>query len=221
MDGLHRILRQMPPENQHPMALDRPLVRAAIALALFAAIGVAFLAVRAARGDDKIAAPTLNGARTPAGTPSPEAGLGPLDGRAPIIGQPAPDFILRDVEGATVKLSDLRGRVVWVNFWATWCVPCKKELPVLQKLADEKKDAGLVVLAINWQESADDARAYFASRGLTLPVLLDRGGVYDQYKLQGLPDSFFIDRDGVIATLQYGEVSEKKARERLATAGLP
>lgn len=211
----------MPPDTQQPLLLDRTLVRVAIALALFAVMGVAVLVVRAARGDDQISAPTLSGAPTSAATTELESGLGALDGRAPIIGQAAPDFMLRDADGATVRLSDLRGKVVWVNFWATWCAPCKKELPVMQTLYDEKKDAGLVVLAINWQESAEDARAYFASRGLTLPLLLDRGGVYDQYRLQGLPDSFFVDREGVIATLQYGEVSEKKARERLATAGLP
>ncbi len=196
------------------------MMRAAIALALFAVLGGVFLAVRASRGNSG-GGPTLSGAPTPAETPFPEEGVGPLDDQVPLRGEPAPDFVLRDSDGNLVKLSDFRGSVVLVNFWATWCTPCKKELPEFQKLYAEKKDEGLVVLAINWQESRATARAFFDGRGLTMPLLLDSGGVYDQYKLRGLPASFFVDRQGRIATLHFGELSEAKARERLADAGLP
>jgi thiol-disulfide isomerase/thioredoxin len=121
-----------------------------------------------------------------------------------------------------VRLSDLRGKVVWVNFWATWCVPCKQELPDIQAVYDEKKAQGLEVLEVNTQESPDLALPYFEERSLTVPLLLDtRGGVYEQYKLTGLPDSFFIDRDGKVAALYFGQLSPQKMRERLATAGLP
>jgi thiol-disulfide isomerase/thioredoxin len=199
------------------LSLESPLVRGAIAAVMLAAIAAAFLLLR--DSDDGASAPTLSGAPSPGATAIPEAGIGPRDDNPPIVGQPAPDFTLRDLDGEAVTLSDLRGRVVLVNFWATWCRPCKKELPVIQKVADEYP-ADLVVLAVNWQEDAGDARAYFEDNGLRLRVLLDGGGVYDQYRLRGLPDSFFIARDGTLAAYQFGELSEKKLRERLAQAGL-
>jgi thiol-disulfide isomerase/thioredoxin len=121
-----------------------------------------------------------------------------------------------------VKLSDLRGSVVWINFWATWCRPCKQELPDIQKLYREKRDQGLEVLAINYQDPAEDAIAYFRDNDLQIPMLLDpNGSVYDQYRLQGLPDSFFVDREGNVAALHYGYMTEEKMRQRLEQAGLP
>ena len=198
------------------LSLESPIVRGAIALVMLAAIGGAFVLLR---DDDGEAGPTLEGAPSPRATATADVDVGPHDDSAPIVGNAAPDFTLRDVDGAAVTLSELRGKVVLVNFWATWCRPCKKELPVLQRLSDEYPD-DLVVLAVNWQEDADDARGYFEANDLTMRVLLDRGGVYDQYRLQGLPDSFFVGRDGVLRAYQFGELSERKARERLAQAGL-
>jgi thiol-disulfide isomerase/thioredoxin len=202
---------------RQPLSLNSPLVRGAIAAVMLAIIGGAFLLFR--DGDNGGAAPTLSGAPSPGATAAPETGIGPLDHDPPIVGRPAPDFALRDLDGAVVTLSELRGKVVFVNFWATWCRPCKKELPDIQKVADEYAD-DLVVLAVNWQDGADDARSYFEDNGLRLRVLLDRGGVYDQYRLQGLPDSFFIDREGNLAAFQFGSLTESKMRERLAAAGL-
>ncbi len=201
--------------------LERPLVRAAIAAALLAALAALYFAVRDSDGDGSGA--TLEGQPTRVGgLPTSETGIGPLDSRRPLKGEPAPDFALRDLGGNVVKLSDLRGKVVWLNFWATWCAPCKKELPDIQKLYDEMREDGLVVLAINKEESAEDAGSFMRSRDLSLPVLLDSdGAVYGQYRLQGLPDSFFIDREGNIAAIYFGFLNEKKMRERLAEAGLP
>ena len=188
------------------------------AMMLMVVAGVLFYVRVRDNGADS--GPTLAGAPTRTTTELPESDLGPIDGGPPLIGQPAPDFALRDLDGAVVKLSDLRGKVVWINFWATWCRPCKKELPDIQALSDEYPN-DLAVLAINWGEGADDARAYFEDNGLAMRVLLDRnGGVFDQYRLQGLPDSFFIDRAGNLAALQYGFLTESKMRERLMQAGL-
>ncbi len=211
---------QEPPGPTPTPLLERPLARIAIAAMLLAVLGGAAFAVQRGRGGGAPAS-TTNDSRTPAGTQTAGETLGPIDSSPPIIRQPAPDFVLRDVNGKVVRLSDLRGKVVWINFWATWCVPCKKELPDIQKLYDEKHAEGLEVLAINYQEGAADARAFFEARGLTLPLLLDDGAVYEQYRLQGLPDSFFIDRDGNLAALQFGFLTEQKMRERLAAAGLP
>ncbi len=222
-----RIMEEMsegtPPTRPSP--LERPVVRGVIALALLAAItGGAFALGRGGGSAPAGEATPVSVASAPAGTApgAGEAGLGPLDGRAPVVGQPAPDFALRDIDGNVVKLSDLRGDVVWVNFWATWCVPCKQELPEIQKIAAEKRGAGLRVLEVNWQEPADTARAYFAANGISLPLLLDRSGaVFRQYKLNGLPDHFFIDRQGRLAAMYYGQLDAMKMRQKLAAAGLP
>jgi thiol-disulfide isomerase/thioredoxin len=202
----------MPPTR---LSLESPLVRGVISAALLIAIGAGYMALR----DDGDGSSAVVVPPPPGATPTADVDVGPLDNRPPIIGEPAPDFVLRDLDGSVVTLSELRGKVVYVNFWATWCRPCKKELPDIQTIADEHAD-DLVVLAINYRESADDARAYFEENGLRLRVLLDGGGVYDQYRLRGLPDSFFIDRDGNLAEFQIGELSEEKMRERLAAAGL-
>lgn len=192
--------------------LEQPLVRIAIAaLVLAALVGGAFLAGRRRSSSGGAQPQTETTADAP----------GALDSSSPIIGQPAPDFALRRSDGAVVKLSDLRGKVIWLNFWATWCVPCKQELPDIQKLYDEKRGDGLEVLEINYQEGRADALAYMEARSLTMPLLLDGGSVFDQYKLKGLPDSFFIDRDGKLSSMNIGLLSEDHMRQRLADAGLP
>lgn len=208
--------------RESPPITERPVARAALAIVLLAVLGGVFLAVRAGRADDgdspEIIAPPTGEAT---GEPD-DPGLGALDGRSPTLGAPAPDFALRDADGEIVKLSDLRGKVVFVNFWATWCRPCRDELPDIQKLYDEKRDEGLEVLAVNYQDNQEDARAFFDDLGISVPMLLDRSGsVYNQYLLQGLPDSFFIDREGNLAALHYGFMSEEKMRQRLEQAGLP
>jgi len=159
------------------------------------------------------------GGASAAGEP---ADLGPSDGGAPRIGQPAPDFALPGLDGEVHRLSDFRGQVVFVNFWATWCPPCRRELPDIQATYDEKKDQGLVVLAVDYQESASLVRDYWDEQGLTLPVLLDSSGdVFEQYRLVGLPDSFFVDRDGILREMHLGAISKKDMLKKLEKAGLP
>ena len=201
--------------------LQSPIARGAIAAVIIGALlAVAFVARSGSSADSST--PVSTAGRDSNSNATAEAGLGALDDARPLVGQPAPDFALRRADGIVIKLSDLRGKVVWVNFWASWCVPCKKELPDIQKLYDEKRADGLEVLTVNWKDDRDTAQQFFDSRSLTLPLLFDSAGkVYDQYRLQGLPDSFFIDRDGKIAALQFGFLTEEKMRQRLKTAGLP
>lgn len=124
-------------------------------------------------------------------------------------------------DGGSLALADFRGRPLVLNFWATWCAPCKQELPEIEQIYNEKKGGGLVVLEVNWQEPADTAKAYFADRNLPMPVLLDtNSSVFNQYRLQGLPDHFFIGRDGKVAALYFGQLTADKMRDRLAQAGL-
>lgn len=199
--------------------LESPIARVLIAAVILAVLIGVTLLVRSQSGSSTTTPVSTTGRSTQDATT--EAGLGALDDRKPLVGQDAPNFALRDASGAIVKLSDLRGKVVWVNFWASWCVPCKKELPDIQKLYDEKHGAGLEVLAVNWKEDPATATGFFASHALNLPLLVDGGGkVYDQYRLQGLPDSFFVNGDGKIAALQFGFLTEDKMRQRLKTAGL-
>jgi peroxiredoxin len=207
------------PPAQRPSPLERPLVRGAIAVVLLALLGGGAFLLQNTRGSSSAAS---NVTPVSVQATQDDAGLGAIDRQAPVIGQPAPDFVLRDVNGKTMKLSDLRGKVVYVNFWATWCVPCKQELPDIQTLYNEKHAQGLEVLEVNWQEPADLAKSYFSQRKLPMPLLLDpNSSVYNQYKLQGLPDSFFVDRSGNISSFYYGQLSLTKMRERVAQAGLP
>ena len=147
--------------------------------------------------------------------------LGPLDDRRPEEGEPAPQFALRDPDGNAHRLADFRGQVVWLNFWATTCAPCRRELPIMQQLAEEFQDEGLAILAINLGESSGAALDFWEELDVHLPILLDsEGEVAQQYRLFGLPDHFFIDRDGVLRSLDLGILPEDDMRERLADLGL-
>jgi thiol-disulfide isomerase/thioredoxin len=112
---------------------------------------------------------------------------------------PAPDFTLRDLARRPVRLADFRGRVVVLNFWATWCAPCREEIPAMQALARDLADRGLVVLAVNYEERPDVVRAFARDTDLGLAVLLDAdGAAARRYRVTGLPASFFVDRRGAL-----------------------
>ena len=147
--------------------------------------------------------------------------LGPLDARSPEVGELAPTFALRDPDGNVRSLSDYRGKVVWVNFWATWCGPCRRELPEMQRLADLFPE-GLAVLAVNLQESSGTAASFWEELGLDLPLLLDSSGeVAEQYRLANrLPSHFFIDEEGVLRALRIGIITEDEMRQQLEELGL-
>jgi thiol-disulfide isomerase/thioredoxin len=204
-----------------------------VAAGVIIAIVAVLLIVRAGRGSgsgDSVAGgsaattPSAADYRAPVytlcGDDVPEAAV--AEGGPPVIGEPPPDFALCDANGVFVtRLSDMKDKVVWLNFWATWCVPCKKELPGIQRLYDENRAGGLAVLIINYKEPEATALEFLTQLGISLPLLLDsRGEIYDSYRLTGLPGSFFVDREGKLAALYYGYLNEEIARERLADAGL-
>lgn len=135
---------------------------------------------------------------------------------APEVGHPAPDFELPDLDGTPVRLSSLRGRPVVVNFWATWCVPCRAEMPAIQSAYERHRAQGLEVLAVNLLEDEQAIRPFLHELDLTLPVLLDRdGAVARDYRVTGLPSTFFIDRDGVIRDIQVGALLESTLQAKL------
>jgi peroxiredoxin len=117
------------------------------------------------------------------------------------VGAAAPDFSLEDVSGRTVKLSDLRGKPVFVNFWASWCWPCREELPDIQRLFEAKQGA-VNIITVNLtstEVSADEVRRFVKDSGFTMPVLLDTGGeVGEEYQIRSLPLSLYLDDKGII-----------------------
>jgi cytochrome c biogenesis protein CcmG, thiol:disulfide interchange protein DsbE len=147
------------------------------------------------------------------------------EGQAPALraspqeGFLAPDFTLESLEGRQVNLSALRGKVVVVNLWASWCPPCRAEMPALDKLYDANRARGLEVLAVNAtnQDSERDARAFVQQLGLSFPILLDRAGTAGQrYLLRSLPTTIFIDRRGVIRSIVVGgPMSEALIRSKI------
>ena len=115
-----------------------------------------------------------------------------------------PDFSLQDLDGKTVTLKEFRGKVVFVNFWATWCPPCRDEMPAMQKLYKENRDKGLVMLAINFMETPNTIRPFVNEYKLTFPILLDSGTVMVSYGVLGLPATYLIDRQGKAAARALG-----------------
>jgi thiol-disulfide isomerase/thioredoxin len=127
---------------------------------------------------------------------------------APLPNHPAPDFTLVDLTGAPVQLSELRGQVVLVNVWATWCPPCRAEMPMLQAAYAQSRDQGFTVLAVNQREDAATVAAYMQSGGYTFPALLDGdGAVSGMYRALVLPSSYFIDRAGVVRAVYKGPLA--------------
>jgi cytochrome c biogenesis protein CcmG, thiol:disulfide interchange protein DsbE len=138
-------------------------------------------------------------------------------GVTPRIGEPAPDFAIDSLGGAPIGLSALRGRPVIVNFWASWCPPCRGEMPDLEQVAREHRDAGLAVIAVNLDEDRAAVQRYATTLDLTLPIGLDRGGrVSTLYNLAALPTSYFVDRQGVIRDMNIGALTAKGLRTKTA-----
>jgi thiol-disulfide isomerase/thioredoxin len=140
------------------------------------------------------------------------------DGVAGRIGATAPDFEWIGDDGQTLRLSSYRGKVVVVNFWATWCRPCREEMPALQRVAASEPD--VVVLEVNLMESGEKARSFLESLGLDrLQAVLDTDGATTRrYGVLILPSTFFIDSEGVIRHLELTELSEEQIRRGIRKA---
>lgn len=129
----------------------------------------------------------------------------PAETPAPEIDKLAPDFELDTLDGQTLVLSQLKGKPVLVNFWATWCAPCRYEMPFLQQIHEENPGDELVMLVVNVGESSSDVSQFMQSQGFSFTVLLDsQAAVAQQYNVIGIPTTFFIDSDGVIQEIKVG-----------------
>lgn len=133
------------------------------------------------------------------------------------VGRAAPDFQLRTLDGGTVRLSDLRGQTVVINFWASWCQPCRQEMPEIVRAWDGRTDQGFALLAVNLQEAEGPVRGFVDQFGMRFPIAFDRGGeVARTFRTKELPASVFIDREGVIRAIKFGPVTADYLRDQLA-----
>ncbi|MBM3120646.1 MAG: TlpA family protein disulfide reductase, partial [Chloroflexi bacterium] len=184
----------------------RPLSFTAVGVLLGAALGLVLW-----RGiPDEVASPgTVPGA--PEFTPV----VGPL------VGSLAPDFSARSLDGPSIRLSELRGRAVVLNFWATWCAPCRAEMPLLDERSRAWAERGLIILGANFDEPEEDVRAFRDELGLSFPLLLDPGGeIQSLYRVIGYPTTYFIDAEGVIRAVHLGVMDEAQLDGYLADLGL-
>ncbi len=171
------------------LALTRPHYnRLLLGVLIF---GTLFIATTRVRSTQLLAAPVSTA--VVASDPAPQAN------------HPAPDFALPVLDGSTLKLSDLKGQVVLINVWATWCPPCRAEMPTIQAAYEQYADQGFTVLAVNLRENPRAVAAFMQQFGLTFPAPLDLDGqVSSAYRASVLPSSFFVDRKGVIRAVYRG-----------------
>ncbi len=135
----------------------------------------------------------------------------------PFTGSLAPNFTLTDLAGQPVQLRDYRGRPVWINLWATWCVPCQTEMPAMQTLYGRYQSRGLVILGVNAQEDASHVRTFVSDRHFDWQFLLDPNStVRRKYVFTGIPSHVFVDRSGVIQNITIGELDAATMAEYLS-----
>lgn len=126
-------------------------------------------------------------------------------GMTKLPGEAAPAFTLPDLDGKQVSLQDFRGKVVLLNFWATWCIPCREEMPAMEEIHQTFQPRGLVILAVNLRESAEPVKAFVVQHRLSFPVLLDHSGsVFRAYAAFGLPTIYVISREGQLLSRGVG-----------------
>jgi cytochrome c biogenesis protein CcmG, thiol:disulfide interchange protein DsbE len=142
------------------------------------------------------------------------------EGDALDSGSPAPDFTLERLDrDGELALSSLKGKAVVLNFWASWCIPCKEEAPVLERLWREHRDRGLVVVGLDAKDFRRDARRFAERHDLTFPLVYDGpGDTTSPYGVTGFPETFVIDREGRIVEIFVGAVDGEEDQQRLRSA---
>ena len=135
----------------------------------------------------------------------------------PAVGRPAPDFTLDGLDGQPVQLSELRGQPVVINFWATWCGPCRSEMPSLQTAA-ARFDRQVVVVGVDQGEEISPVQEFVDDLGVTFPIALDKEmAVGARYNVKGMPTTFFVDENGIIRHIWVGEMNSVILAEGIAT----
>ncbi|GAX91836.1 thiol-disulfide oxidoreductase ResA [Effusibacillus lacus] len=141
------------------------------------------------------------------------------DNSSVAAGQAAPPFTLSDLNGNKLSLADLKGKVVLLNFWGSWCDPCRQEMPAIQAAYEQYKDKGFVVVGVNIGESKVTAKGFADRYGVTFPVVLDkdREVTLERYKVGPIPSSFFIDKQGNIQYRYEGPMTEGFLTNKIQT----
>lgn len=143
--------------------------------------------------------------RNPSGSPSASS---VLVGGSPLQDRPLPDLVLQDLDGRTVRTADLRGRPLVINVWASWCVPCREEFPLLVGAQGEYRDRDLAVLGILHRDSPESARRFATDQGATWPMLLDPDETAWKALIGvGVPQTYFVDVDGIVRWVNIGPFS--------------
>ena len=134
------------------------------------------------------------------GPPGPQ-----VIGGHPLVGWAAPDFALRDLDGHDVRLADFRGRPLLVNFWASWCLPCRAEFPLLQRALREHAGERLAIVGVVFKDSDADAARFMDAQGASWPALGDPGGATAAaYSVFAPPTTFYVDADGIVRAVSFG-----------------
>jgi peroxiredoxin len=137
-----------------------------------------------------------------------------------LIGKPAPNFTLPTLDGAELSLSQFHGQPVLINFWASWCLPCREEMPELVQSYENHKVEDLMILGVNltYSDTLPDAQAFASEFNITFPVLLDNDGTVAErlYQIPGVPTSMFVSRDGTIERIQVGVMNGKQIKQYIA-----
>lgn len=177
-------------QESHPPAKRPSLALLGILAALVAIVPVTFLLRRA-------------------GDPAPQA--------VAAKNRPAPNFTLEALDGSTLDLASLRGKPVIVNFWASWCVPCRKEFPILAQALRDHSDEGLQMVGIVYRDLPGDARQFGKKYDVDWPLLIDPDGdTATAFRVQSIPTTFFIDADGMIRSFVYGQLTTRIIDKQLA-----
>lgn len=137
-------------------------------------------------------------------------------GPAPEIGKPAPDFTVNLLAGGVFRLSEQKGKVVWLNFWATWCPPCRAEMPDIQEVWEDEEGSDLVLVAVDYAESTQTVKEFVQKLGLTFSIGMDSTGqITTNYRVSGFPSHFMIDENGILRDIRVGLMNQATMRAKL------
>ncbi len=208
--GPESFLEELDERPQHRREWSGPLRSIVLPiLAVVAIVGVVWLLERGGGGSGAGESDGTGVVARPGG-----ASDGPVGPRA---GNLAPDFLLTTLDGGQLRLSDLAGRPVFLNFWASWCGPCRLEMPEIVAESQRRSDSDFAIIGVNVQENANLARGFVEEFGIDFATVLDmRGQVAVAYRVTGLPSSVFIDRNGVIRGVFFGPLSPDELQKQLA-----